>query len=99
MTDITEMLGLDKLDRMSWEFSMQISAPRLCLSYLVEDGYPLLRVDCHGQLGFEYIRDIRFDGQTKTGVHVSETVHYLVADSERPAQRRFLSSNTMPVLL
>lgn len=70
MTDITEMLGLDKLDRMSWEFSMQISAPRLCLSYLVEDGYPLLRVDCHGQLGFEYIRDIRFDGQTKKGVHV-----------------------------
>ncbi|PFH35395.1 hypothetical protein BESB_062820 [Besnoitia besnoiti] len=76
MTDITEMLGLDKLDRMSWELSLQLSAPRLNLSFTEEeeDRVPILRVDCMGQLGMEYIRDIRFDGQTKTGVHLRDLV-------------------------
>ncbi|CBZ50133.1 conserved hypothetical protein [Neospora caninum Liverpool] len=72
MTDITEMLGLDKLDRMSWELSLQLSAPRLSLTFTQEDDVPVLRVDCTCQLGIEYIRDIRFDGEKKTGVHLRD---------------------------
>ncbi|KEP63312.1 UNVERIFIED_CONTAM: hypothetical protein HHA_223070 [Hammondia hammondi] len=72
MTDITEMLGLNKLDRMSWELSLQVSAPRLNLTFTEEDNVAILRVDCMCQLGIEYIRDIHFDGKHKTGVHLRD---------------------------
>lgn len=76
MMDVVEMLGLDKLDRMAWELSLQLSAPRLSLTYThtQEGHYPILRVNCHRHLGFEYIRDVIFDGKPKSDVHLRDLV-------------------------